>query len=154
MQIFTIGYERATLANVIRVLQDSHITEVVDIRQRASSRRRGFSKTALSAALREAGIDYRHVRALGTPVALRRELALDRNYPRFFSHFATYLGSRTLEVEQLARDAEQRASTRGRMALLCFERDPACCHRSIVATALAKLTAASVTNLSAPVEAG
>ena len=35
------------------------------------SHKRGFSKTPLAQALQQAGIDYRHLRALGCPKAIR-----------------------------------------------------------------------------------
>ena len=65
--IATIGYQAATMPSFLRSLGDAKIDLLVDIRAVASSRRPGFSKTALAANLREAGIDYLHLRGLGTP---------------------------------------------------------------------------------------
>jgi hypothetical protein len=56
----TIGYEGASLGEVIRRLTDAGVRLVIDVRAVAASRRPGFSKTVLSASLGEAGIDYRH----------------------------------------------------------------------------------------------
>ena len=67
----TIGYEGKTLDEFIGELKRSGVDMVLDVRAVAASRRPGFSKTALSNALRENGIDYRHFRALGTPAAGR-----------------------------------------------------------------------------------
>jgi len=86
--VFTIGYERATLAGVVRTMAEARIVEVVDIRRRASSRRKVFSKSPLSAALKEAGIGYRHVRGVGTPPEMKHRLARDRDYSRFFADYA------------------------------------------------------------------
>ena len=63
----TIGYEKATLAEVIDRLRAASVEVVIDVRAIAGSRRAGFSKTLLSASLGEAGIGYRHLRGLGTP---------------------------------------------------------------------------------------
>src|SRR3569833_4765664 len=63
----TIGYEAATQAAVIDKLKQAGVEVLVDVRAVAASRRAGFSKTLLAASLAEAGIDYRHLRQLGTP---------------------------------------------------------------------------------------
>src|SRR5256885_10195774 len=67
MKLATIGYERATQADVIARLQAAGVEVVIDVRAVAASRRAGFSKTLLSASLNEAGIGYVHLRQLGTP---------------------------------------------------------------------------------------
>jgi hypothetical protein len=65
--LFTIGYERATPPALLAALRAAGVRRVVDVRALANSRRPGFAKRALSAALEEAGIGYLHLRALGTP---------------------------------------------------------------------------------------
>ena len=72
MKLRTIGYEAATQAAVIGCLKAADVAVVIDVRAIASSRRAGFSKTILAASLAEAGIDYVHLRALGTPKAGRQ----------------------------------------------------------------------------------
>ena len=67
----TIGYESEPQAAVIQRLKDAGVAIVLDVRAVASSRRAGFSKTLLAASLKEAGIDYLHLRDLGTPKAGR-----------------------------------------------------------------------------------
>ena len=67
MDLFTVGYEAATLPDVIGRLRAAGVQLLIDVRAVAASRRPGFSKTALSAGLAETGIDYLHLRALGTP---------------------------------------------------------------------------------------
>ena len=139
--IVTIGYEGAMLIDLIRTLKKAGVSEVIDIRQRASSRRAGFSKTPLGNALHAAGISYRHIRSLGTPLALRRALKADQDYESFFKRFAEYLATRGQDLVELAQ------STRGTFALLCFERDPRCCHRSRVAASLSTIMSATVIDL-------
>jgi uncharacterized protein (DUF488 family) len=63
----TIGYEKATQADVIGRLKSAGVEVVIDVRAVPSSRRAGFSKTILAGSLHDAGIDYVHLRALGTP---------------------------------------------------------------------------------------
>ena len=69
MQLATIGYEKATLDDVIGRLQAAGVELLIDVRAVAASRRAGFSKTLLAATLQAHGIDYLHLRALGTPKA-------------------------------------------------------------------------------------
>src|SRR3984957_14897646 len=78
MKLRTIGYEAATQAAVIDCLQAAGVEVVTDARAVASSRRAGFSKTILAASLAEAGIDYVHLRALGTPKAGRQAVRAGR----------------------------------------------------------------------------
>ena len=67
MILSTIGYEGATLPEVIAKLRAAGVEVVVDVRAVAASRRAGFSKTVLRASLAAEGIGYEHLRALGTP---------------------------------------------------------------------------------------
>src|SRR4051794_32876179 len=71
MRIFTIGYEGATVAEFIAALEHAGVRQIIDVRALPLSRRPGFSKSPLRAALAEAGIDYVHLKALGTPSAGR-----------------------------------------------------------------------------------
>jgi uncharacterized protein (DUF488 family) len=66
-RLATIGYEHDHQAEVIRKLKDAGVEVVIDVRAVPSSRRAGFSKNIFAASLKEAGIDYRHLKALGTP---------------------------------------------------------------------------------------
>ena len=66
-KIWTIGYEQSTLDDVIGTLSAAGTEVLADIRYLPLSRRPGFSKSALATAAREAGIEYRHMKPLGTP---------------------------------------------------------------------------------------
>ncbi|MEO6152690.1 MAG: DUF488 domain-containing protein, partial [Croceibacterium sp.] len=65
--ILTIGYEQATQGAVVATLLDAGVEVLADIRYLPLSRRPGFSKSSLKAAVEEAGIAYRHFKHLGTP---------------------------------------------------------------------------------------
>ena len=67
MKLFTIGYEGATMADFLAALGAAGVRRVIDVRALPLSRRSGFSKTPLKNALAEVGIDYVHLKALGTP---------------------------------------------------------------------------------------
>lgn len=130
--IYTIGYEQATQAAVIGALKAAGVELLADIRYLPLSRRPGFSKSALKAAAEEAGVAYRHFKQLGTPPegreAARRgdHAGLERSY------------AGQLELpEAMAQMGELREIADGkRVALLCYERDAAECHRSLLYDAL------------------
>jgi uncharacterized protein (DUF488 family) len=133
MRIFTIGYEQTTIDELIAALQKAGVQRVADIRAVAASRRPGFSKTALAGALQEAGIAYEHLRVLGTPKegrdAARRgdRATLER----------VYAGQLELPEAQAAAAALLGRAAQQPTALLCYEREPADCHRSMLLAAVA-----------------
>ena len=141
--IATIGYQAATMQSFLRALADAKVDLLVDIRAVASSRRPGFSKTALAASLREAGIDYLHLRSLGTP-ADGRAAARAGKHEVMREIFLEHMETPAAQAE-LASLAELTASHR--VCVLCFEADPAHCHRSIVASELARLMPLLVNHL-------
>ncbi|WP_091735452.1 DUF488 family protein [Phenylobacterium immobile] len=129
MKIATIGYERATLADVVARLNAAEVEVLIDVRAIAASRRAGFSKTMLAATLADAGVDYRHLRQLGTPKA-GRDAARKGRISEMHEIFAAHLAEPGAQIEL----AEARNIARGRKtALLCFEADHTRCHRAIVA---------------------
>jgi len=139
-RILTIGYQGAKLEDFLAALADAGVRRLIDIRELPNSRRRGFSKNALSAALREAGIEYSHERALGSPREIRRRLRAEGDLNRFFDDFREYLATQQTLLDTVARTA-------GSFALLCYERNPAECHRSVVAAALAHRAKCTVRHL-------
>lgn len=132
--IFTIGYEGATLSDFLATLDLAGVDTLLDVREIPTSRRRGFSKSALSAALLDAGFGYRHERRLGSPTKIRHRLRQDKNYTKFFRDFRCYLNTQTDLLDELIR------SMAGNVALMCYERDPNTCHRHIVAGVMESLT--------------
>jgi uncharacterized protein (DUF488 family) len=78
LNVLTIGYEGAALEDFLSTLKRARVSLLLDVREIALSRRKGFSKSALSAALSSFGIDYRHERALaGEVLAEIAEIALE-----------------------------------------------------------------------------
>ena len=131
-RIFTIGYEGASADRFIETLKSAGVTRLLDVRELPLSRRRGFSKGALSVILERAGIAYQHERALGAPRPLRHRLREDKDLTRYFADFREYLSTQRTLLDSLAQTLTEA------VALLCYERNPAECHRSVVAAALAR----------------
>jgi uncharacterized protein (DUF488 family) len=129
----TIGYETATPAALRAALAAAGVTLLVDVRALANSRRPGFSKTRLAQALAGDGIEYLHLRDLGTP-AEGRAAARAGRHAEMREIFAAQLATPAAEAALAALVEIVRA---GRTAcLLCFEHDPEHCHRSLVADAV------------------
>ncbi len=143
----TIGYEGASLDAFIATLKAAKVTLLLDVRELPISRRRGFSKTALSGALSKAGIAYQHERALGAPKLVRHRLREDGDYERYFADFREYLATQRPLLDDLA------SSLSGRVTLLCYERNAAECHRSVVVYALARRAKLGFSHLSVPHDA-
>lgn len=139
----TIGYEGATQGEVIGKLTGAGVQVVIDVRAVAASRRAGFSKTLLAASLAEAGIDYRHLRALGTPKPGRQAARAGR-IDEMHAIFDEQLETPEAQM-QLAEAVE--IATDKRAALLCFEADPAGCHRRIVAERIRERIGSEVVDL-------
>lgn len=140
-RLFTIGYEGATLGDFIATLRAAGVSTLLDVREIPLSRRKGFSKRALADAVQEAGISYRHERDLGSPKPIRQRLHSDGDYDQYFTSFTSYLRSQKPLLKTLSAELE------GAVALMCFERDPATCHRSVVAKHLESLTALKTRHL-------
>ena len=147
--VATIGYELATPDSLVDELQRAGVDLVVDVRAVASSRKRGFAKTALAGALEQAGIEYLHLRHLGTPAPGRAAARAGRPaemHRIYRTHLRTPVAKADLAaLAELVRE--------GRHAcLLCLEASPENCHRTLVVEALGGLIPVRVEHLRAPAE--
>ena len=146
-ELFTIGYEKAKPDAVLAELKRAKVRLLIDTRAVAASRRPGFSKRQLAAALDEQGIAYLHLQKLGTP-AEGREAARSGDLKTLWRIYAKLLkteGAKT-EMEELVALVEDGK----RMCLLCYERDVDHCHRSKIAEIVKERTGAKVTDLVPP----
>lgn len=127
-KLFTIGYEGATVDAFIDTLAKAGVKTLVDVRAVAQSRKPGFSKRGLAAALAERGIGYRHLQRLGTP-AEGRNAARAGDTAKMRRVYLDHLEAADAQAEMAMLVDQARESP---SALLCFERQPAECHRSIL----------------------
>jgi uncharacterized protein (DUF488 family) len=133
VRLFTVGYAEATPPRLIEALRGAGVRTVVDVRALANSRRPGFSKRALAAALEGAGIGYVHAPALGTPAEGRAAVRAgqpEAMRPIFLRHLAG------VEAQAALAALKARAQREGPVCLLCLETEPAHCHRTLVAEAV------------------
>ena len=141
--LLTIGYEGSSFADFLATLQEARINTVIDIRDVPISRKAGFSKNALTQALETAGISYVHLKELGDPKA-GREAARSGDFAEFRRIYAARLRKAETKTElRTAIDIAKEA----RACLLCYERDPKNCHRSLVAERMCDLADFRVSHL-------
>lgn len=139
----TVGYERDTQAAVIEKLKAAGVEVLIDVRAVAASRRAGFAKSLLAASLKDAGIEYVHLRDLGTPKPGRiaaRAGRVGEMKQIFEDHLAEPAAQ--LQLAQAAEIARERKA-----ALLCLEADAKVCHRSIVAERICEQLGCSIEHL-------
>jgi uncharacterized protein (DUF488 family) len=145
-ELLTIGYEGCTIQDTLTTLAAAKVELLIDVRAVARSRKPGFSKRQLAAGLDETGIGYVHLQALGTPKPGRD--AVRAGHPEIMRRiFHAHMTSDHAQAELAQAKALAREK---RVCLLCFERDPACCHRRIVAEMIADETRQRVVDLCKP----
>jgi uncharacterized protein (DUF488 family) len=142
----TIGYEGCTIGTVVDALREAGTKLLIDVRAVPQSRKPGFSKRQLAAALDAAGIAYVHLQGLGTPKPGRD--AVRAGHPeRMETIFREHMTSDRAQAEL----AQAKELARERPAcLLCFERNHQMCHRRLVAEMIVAETGQPVVNLEAP----
>ncbi len=160
----TVGVYGFNASGFLAALRDAEVGLVLDVRQRRGVRGREYAwanSRRLQAALGEAAIDYEHHRELAPTTELRQlqyrederlgvgkrsRVELSQSYRERYS-------TEILDRVDLAAIVEglplQRAS-----ALLCVERDPEACHRSLIARRMAQELGLSVVHLRPPRNSG
>lgn len=134
--IFGVGYEGTSLADLIDRLHGLGVTHVADVRLNPVSRKPGMSKNRLRAALADADIEYLHLRSLGNPKENRPGFA--RPGPTRQAAVDTYSQILDWPDAHAALDELHTLAQTGRVALLCYEADPAACHRQVILARLAE----------------
>jgi uncharacterized protein (DUF488 family) len=132
-QVFTIGYEGADVDHFLTTLKDANVATLADVRAVALSRKRGFSKSALRDALASQDIGYRHFIKLGTPKEGRQAARAGDGELMRRIYCNEVLAT---EPAQAAFQELEDLAQAQPICLLCFERDPANCHRRVLAQRL------------------
>src|SRR3954469_391785 len=148
VRMVTIGVYGFDEESFLRRLRDADVRLLLDVRQRRGVRGPEYAwanSRRLQAALAGAGVAYEHHHQLAPPTELRRlqyaeddrqgvgkrsrrELAAE--YSRRYTPEALHHGDPAPIVSALP--------VSGTAALLCVERDPEACHRSLIAQRLAE----------------
>lgn len=126
-RIYSVGYEGMLLHGLVDRLCGAGVSTLVDVRLNPVSRKPGFSRKSLSAALSDAGIVYVHEKDLGNPADNRDSFRTgDGEHGRRRMRSILSNGAR----EALDRVVE--LASQDRIAVLCVERDSQRCHRHVV----------------------
>ena len=145
--LFTVGYEQAKPASVLGELKRAKIELLVDTRAVAASRRPGFSKRQLAAALDDEGIAYIHLQKLGTP-AEGRAAARGGDTDMLWRIYDKHI--KGADAQNELRELITMIKSGKRIALLCYCRDPKTCHRSRIVANVKKKASVKVTDLIPP----
>ncbi|MYB37590.1 MAG: DUF488 domain-containing protein [Gammaproteobacteria bacterium] len=132
-RLFTIGYEGLTLEQFLNRLIQNSVGVLCDVRRNAYSRKYGFAKRTLEGACTQSGIRYAHIPELGIDSNRRKHLRTRADYATLLRDYSmTTLPENNDALESINRLVDEHR----RVALTCFEADPAHCHRGCVADAL------------------
>jgi hypothetical protein len=130
-KVFTLGYEGRDLEDVLQNVQRHRIEQVIDVREKASSRKRGFAAAELRQALAKIGVVYTHLPDLGCSSASRRALWRGAPLEDFLDDYRRSLAQRPEAFADLVQRIRS-AST----LILCMERDWSQCHRAVLSERL------------------
>jgi uncharacterized protein (DUF488 family) len=128
IELMTIGYEGLTLPEFLNILKRCRVTMLVDVRELAISRKPGFAKAALSAAVQQDGVKYEHLVELGCPREVRHHYRDDGDWSQYTRKYKAYLDTQEAVLVRLWSLMQD-----DRCCLMCFEEDFNFCHRSFIA---------------------
>ncbi|MCL2712145.1 MAG: DUF488 family protein [Methanomassiliicoccaceae archaeon] len=132
--VFSIGYEGKTVESLIAELKRNCVKLLIDVREIPASRKIGFSGSALEEKLSEVGIEYIHMKKLGSPKEIRDEFKAGGGSSAFFEDYRKYLNTQTDEFRKLEQYVKSKTSV-----LMCFEKYYQECHRKIIMEKLSKM---------------
>jgi uncharacterized protein (DUF488 family) len=155
--VVTIGVYGFDQATFLSALARARVKMLLDVRQRRGVRGSEYAwanSARLQAALADAGIEYRHHKELAPTTELRRlQYAEDarrgvgkRSRVELAAEYTERYTREILDrvdLEPIVAAMPADAAT----ALLCVERDPEACHRSLIADRLASEHGVSVQHL-------
>ena len=141
--VFTAGYEGISVDRFLYLLIENGVERLIDVRHNPIARRYGFHKSTMDRLTSKLGIEYIHVPELGIQSENRQNLDSMKDREKLFAQYErTTLKDETAAIARVAKLVQERPSV-----LVCMEAEPRCCHRSHLATAVAKLTDLPVRHL-------
>jgi uncharacterized protein (DUF488 family) len=155
--VVTIGVYGFDQAAFLAALARARVKVLLDVRQRRGVRGSEYAwanSARLQAALADAGIDYRHHKELAPTTELRRlQYAEDDRLgvgkrsrvelaPEYRDRYTREILDQ-VDLEPIVASLPADGAT----ALLCVERDPEACHRSLIADRMASEHGVSVRHL-------
>lgn len=149
LTLYTVGHGNRPLEELITLLKGAGVATLVDVRAQPRSRHNPqFNDDSLRAACERAGLAYhwagRQLGGMREPRADSPHVALDEGRRGFADHMDT-------EVFRKGASQLRHLAAQSACAILCAERDPAQCHRALIADFLT-LQGVRVAHLLAPGE--
>jgi len=132
--LYTIGYQGRTIENFFQALEERSIRTLVDVRFSPASRKPGFSREPLSKMCARNGISYLTAPELGAPREIRN-LSAGAGREAFSAAYRLRLGAYKNNLNLIYSWIKHTT-----VCLLCFERDPGQCHRSLLAESFKNLS--------------
>jgi len=128
---YTIGYEGKNIDNFLDILIQKNITSVVDVRNNPYSMNFWYIGNYLKKYLKKAGIEYINIKELGIPPEYRKNLNSKKDYNKLLAKYRKNLCKKEIYLERLIKNGQKQ-----RTAIMCFEKSPEICHRSVIAERL------------------
>jgi uncharacterized protein (DUF488 family) len=141
--LYTVGYEGLTFEAYANKLIENDVSVLCDIRRNPLSRKFGFSKESMSKLLPKLGISYIHIPELGIVSDKRRKLKSFEDYSRLFQEYCKELPNKEIHIQKV----DGLLNSKIRVALTCFEHEPAFCHRSHLSSYIVSHYPATVKHL-------
>jgi len=133
--LFTLGYEGLKPEEFIKRLKEKNIEVLIDVREIAWSRKKGFSKSQLENIVNQYGIKYIHMKKLGNPSVIRKKIKEKGGFDFFVNEYQNYIRTQTEELKNL-----QKMINKFVCCLMCFEKNVNMCHRKILTSEIEKLS--------------
>jgi len=130
---FTVGYEGRDIDTFLDLLIQNNISMIIDVRRNPFSMNFCYTKKNLQKFLKDAGIEYVHIKELGVASEDRINLRCKEDYEALFSRYRDSLGQKQPYLDKVLKLGKN-----NRIAILCFEHDSASCHRREIAVYLRK----------------
>lgn len=134
--IYTIGYEKISIDEYLKILVNADVKVLVDVRNNQNSRKHEFSKNNLKNSLNNIWIDYLSKKELGIEKINRKNAKTLDDYLKIFEIYKKTLPSKKEYFDDiiiLLKDGKN-------IALWCYEHDYTHCHRNYTSRYLEKLT--------------
>jgi uncharacterized protein (DUF488 family) len=128
--LYTIGYEKRTQEEFYTILRRAGIDVLIDVRDVAWSHKPGFSKGSLAETSMTAGMEYVHAQFAGNPKKLRGK---ETETEALLGLYERHLDGHPEILKQFADLVRGYDDAEKRVCIMCFERDPADCHRGVLA---------------------
>jgi len=126
--LFSIGYEGKSIETFVNILLKNDIRLLCDVRRNPISRKFGFSQGKLQHIVESVGILYVHIPELGIDSTERQSLETQADYSALFAKYEKTLSSKTKALKHTYSLLKSNV----RIALMCYEQDPNCCHRTVI----------------------